>query len=219
MTGGTGVRTRPYQRRRRLPIAIVVSMLAVIAIATWSVVLVSAASGSGGGKCPAPAAGPAIGESLASGALDTVAPTAPSSVAVRVTNGGDQRGQANLVAAQLGELGFAQAAPPTNDPFFPDGGMDCIGQIRFGAAGDRGASTLALLLPCVELVRDSRADNTVDVAIGTGFRDVNPPKAVRDALSHLTAPAGGTDGATDPTPGAQPGGDPATLQAARASGC
>lgn len=216
------VRTRPYQRRRRRPIAIVVAVLSTIAIATWTVVLVSAASGSSAGKCPAPAAGPPVGETLAAGALDAVTPTAPSSVAVRAVNGGDQRGQANLVAAQLGDLGFAQGAPPDNDGFFPDGTLKCVGQLRFGKAGERGASTLALVLPCVELVRDSRADTTVDVAVGTEFRDLNPPKAVRDALSHLTAPTGG-DGAADPapdTPGAQPGGvDPATLQAARAAGC
>lgn len=220
------VRTRPYQRRRRKPVAIVIAVLAAIAIATWSVVLVTAAGGSGAGKCPAPTAGPPVGEALAAGALDAATPTAPSSVAVRVVNGGGQRGQALLVAAQLGDLGFAQAAQPENDKFFPDGSLKCTGQIRFGKAGERGASTLALVLPCAELVRDTRADITVDVAIGTAFRDLNPPKSVRDALSHLTAPSGGNDGTAnaDPaapdTPGAQPGGvNKATLQAARAASC
>ncbi|MFC4949697.1 envelope integrity protein Cei [Pseudonocardia sp. GCM10023141] len=218
-----GTPTRPYQRRRRRPVAILVAVLAVLAVATWTVVLVAASGSSGAGKCPVPVAGPAVGEALARDALTAVAPTAPSSVPVLVINGGGQRGQANLVAAQLGDLGFAQSAPPGNDPFFADGTLKCVGQIRFGKAGAAGASTLALVVPCAELMRDGRADTTVDLAVGTSFRDLNPTKAVRDALSHLTVPGGGSDGAGNADPGAadnpQAGIDPATLATLRATTC
>ena len=95
------------------------------------------------------------------------------------------------MAAQLGDLGFAEAAPPDNDPLYPDGDMECVGQLRFGPAGQGAASTLALVMPCAELVRDDRPDDTVDVAVGTGFSDVNPPRAVRDALDQLAASGGG----------------------------
>lgn len=203
---------------------IVVSVLGVLAVVTWTVVLVGASRTAGVGACPNPPTGRAVGEALDRGALDAVNPIAPSAVPVRVTNGGGQRGQANLVAAQLGDLGFAQAAPPANDPIFPDGNLKCLGQIRFGKAGEPGASTLALVLPCAQLVRDGRGDTTVDLAIGTAFRDVAPPKAVRDALSHLTAPTGDGAGNADPAAGdnaqAAPNAvDPATLKAARATAC
>jgi LytR cell envelope-related transcriptional attenuator len=218
-------RSRPYQRRRRAPVYTVVIVLAVAALATWTTVLINASSGSASTSCPAPAAGPAPGEALPSGALDAVPPIPASAVKVRVLNAGGQRGQANLVAAQFGDLGFAQAAVPDNDPFFPKGDMTCRGQIRFGAAGQGAASTVSLVLPCVQLIRDGRADDSVDVSVGTSFGDVNPAKAAREALDQLAAPATGDTGSAnaDPSGGsaapAAPAVDQATLAAAREATC
>lgn len=202
----------PYRRRRRTPIVTVVSVLAVGAVVTWSVVLVGAAGPGGPQACPAPPAGDLPGTSLEAGALDDVAPAPPATIPVRVLNAGGQRGQANLVAAQLADLGFGEAEPPRNDPFFPDGDMDCFGQLRFGPAGEGAASTLSLVLPCVELIRDDRPDPSVDVSVGTGFGDANPSRPVRDVLETLGAPspAGGEDSADPPTTP-----DPAALSEAR----
>jgi hypothetical protein len=184
MTGTPTRRSRPYQRRRRGPVLVVVAVLAV------------------------------------------VAPVPPATVRVKALNAGGQRGQANLVAAQLGDLGFAEAAPPDNDPFFPDGDMECIGQLRFGPAGEAAASTVALVLPCAELVRDARADDTVDVSVGTAFGDLNPIRAVRDALDQLSAPSGGSDGSAnadpqnvDAAPTTPPAVDPQVLEEARSASC
>ncbi len=211
------MRQRPYQRRRRGPILTIVVVLAVAAVATWTTVLVTASS-SGGVACPTPTAGPPPGTVLASDALDAVAPVPASTVKVRVLNAGGQRGQANLVAAQFGDLGFAQGAAPENDPLFPNGNMTCKGQIRFGPAGEGAASTVALVVPCAELVRDARADAGVDVAVGTGFGDVNPAKAARTVLDQLAAPAAGDGGAGNAAP-ATPAVDQATLKTARAASC
>lgn len=208
------VRNRPYQRRRRGPVIAVVTVLAVLAVATWATVLLGAGGADGSRTCPAVAQGPAPGASLAPDALDTTAPTAPGAVRVTVLNAGGQRGQANLVAAQLGDLGFAEAAPPSNDPFYPDGDMECVGQVRFGPAGETAAGTVALVLPCAELVRDTRADDSVDVSVGTAFGDLNPPGPVRDVLEALTAAATPTeDGSAPPTV------DPADVEDARDAGC
>jgi len=219
------VRNRPYQRRRRGPVLLLVAVLAVVVTVTWTTVLVKSGSATGVAACPPPAAGPVPGEVLPAGALGNVPPVPPSAVKVRVLNAGGQRGQANLVAAQLGDFDFAQAAPPTNDPLYPDGDMVCTGQLRFGQAGMGAASTVALLVPCAELVRDGRADDTVDVAVGTAFGDVNPGRAVRDALDQLGA-SGGTTGSgnADPAAGnnqqpAAPVVDAGTLAAAREAAC
>jgi len=215
-------RTRPYQRRRRGPVLGIVIVLAVAAVATWTTVLVNASSSSGGAACPAPTAGPTPGRVLASHALDAVAPVPASTVKVRVLNAGGQRGQGNLVAAQFGDLGFGEAAPPENDPHFPKGDMTCRGQIRFGPAGERAASTMALVVPCAELVRDTRAESTIDVAVGTGFGDVNPVRAARDALDELAA--GGEPGSSGAGSGGAGSGEkitvnPSTLEAARNTSC
>jgi len=220
------VRNRPYQRRRRGPVLLVLTVLAVVAAVTWTTVLIKTGAATGAAACPLPTAGPPPGEVLPASALANVPPVPPSTVKVRVLNAGSQRGQANLVAAQLGDLGFVQAAPPTNDKFFPDGDMTCMGQLRFGKAGQGAASTVALLVPCAELVRDARGDDTIDVAVGTGFPDINPGRAARDALDQLGASHSGTTGSgnADPAAGnapppATPIVDPGTLAAARETTC
>ena len=220
-----GARVPPYRRRRRTPWVVVVSVLAVLAVTTWTVVLIGAGGSSGVTSCPAPTGSGPSGQVVDPGALDAVAPVPPSAARVRVFNAGGQRGQANLVAAQLGDLGFPEAAPPDNDPLYPDGNMECVGQLRFGPAGQGAARTLALVLPCTELVRDDRTDDAVDVSVGTGFRDVNPPRAVRNALEQIGT-GGGTDGSanadpTDPaaSTAAAPGVDPTVLETARNTAC
>jgi hypothetical protein len=185
-------RAGTYQRRTARPVAVVVSVLAVGAILTWSTVLLRSSDADPGAVCPAPAAG-AAPTALERGALEQVAPAAPGTVRIRVLNGGGQRGQANLVASQLGELGFTEAGEPTNDPLYPENNLACRGNIRFGPTGAAAARTVALVLPCVPLVRDTRADDSVDVAIGTSFGEVNPSKDARDVLDQLAGPAGQGD--------------------------
>ncbi|GAA0923201.1 envelope integrity protein Cei [Pseudonocardia zijingensis] len=219
----TAARTRPYQRRRRGPVIVVVSVLAVLAIATWSVVFVNAGGAASATSCPTPAAQPA-GEVLSTGALDAVPPVPPATTQVRVLNAGGQRGQASLVAAQLGDLGFSVTGTD-NDPLFPDEDMECYGQLRFGAAGEATASTLLLVMPCAELVRDGRPDAGVDVSVGTGFGDFNPGRAARDALDQLSEPGGGTDGAANADPNAAAAApapmtvDPELVEEARDASC
>jgi LytR cell envelope-related transcriptional attenuator len=218
----TAARTRPYQRRRQGPVLVVVSVLAVLAIATWSVVFVNAGGAASASSCPVP--NPPAGEVLSSDALEAVPPAPPATVQVQVLNAGGQRGQASLVAAQLGDLGFAVKGTG-NDPLFPDEDMECYGQLRFGAAGEAAASALTLVLPCTELVRDGRPDAGVDVSVGTGFGDFNPGRAARDALDQLTEPGGGTDGAANADPNAAAAApapatvDPELVEEARSASC
>jgi hypothetical protein len=206
VTGAPGRAGRAYQRRTARPVTVLVGVLVVIVAVTWSVVLSKASTGPTGSVCPRPAAAPAgqpgMGETRPPNALDDVAPAPPNAVRIRVLNGGGQRGQATLVASQLGELGFTEAADPTNDPFYPDGNLTCRGNLRFGPNGAAAARTVSLVLPCVTLVSDNRADDSVDVAIGSSFGDVNPTKAARDALDQLGGPSGQTgtgDAAAAPT--------------------
>ena len=218
----TAARIRPYQRRRRTPVIVVVSVLAVLAIATWSVVFVNAGGAASASSCPVP--NPPAGEVLSSDALEAVPPAPPGTVQVQVLNAGGQRGQASLVAAQLGDLGFSVKGTG-NDPLFPDEDMECYGQLRFGAAGEAAASSLTLVMPCLELVRDGRPDAGVDVSVGTGFGDFNPGRAARDALDQLTEPGGGTDGAANADPNAAAAAptpttvDPELVEEARSASC
>ena len=167
MTFRTGTSGRAYRRRSYRPALILVSLLAVVVAVTWVLVFSHASEATSGAACPAPT-GPeaSTGEAVPANALDQVAPAPPSTVRIRVLNGGGQRGQANLVASQLGELGFTEAADPVNDPLYPQGNLSCRGDIRYGRNGMAAARTVSLVLPCVQLVKDNRTDDTVDVEIG-----------------------------------------------------
>lgn len=200
---------RPYERRRTRPIVIMSVMLAAVAVATWTVVLGTATDGPASTNCAAPASGALPGSELARTDLDGVAAAAPNDVSFQVLNAGGQRGQANLVSAQLRDLEFSEAATPGNDPAFPEGELGCIGQMRFGPDGETAAATLSLALPCVEVIRDDRPGETVDIVIGAAFTDVAPGRAARDALDQLSSP--GSEGAAQA--------DPGLLSQARANVC
>ena len=77
------------------------AVLAVAAVVTWTTVLIGSSGSSAATSCPVPAGGAVPGEVIDVAALDAVAPVPPSVVRVRVLNAGGQRGQANLVAAQI----------------------------------------------------------------------------------------------------------------------
>lgn len=182
---------RPYERRRTRPIVITAVVLAVLVVTTWTVVLATTPDGSGSTVCPTPATGALPGSELDRSALAEISPSAPPDVRFQVLNAGGQRGQGNLVAAQLKDLQFGEVGTPGNDPAHPDGDLDCIGQLRFGPDGEAAAASLALALPCVELIRDERSGAAVDVVVGTAFTDVAPGRAARDALDQLTSPGEG----------------------------
>lgn len=200
---------RVYERRRTRPIVATAAVLAVVVVATWSVVLTTATEGPSSTNCSTPATGTLAGSELDRSALDDVDPAAPGDVRFQVLNAGGQRGQANLVAAQLKDLQFGEAAAPGNDPAYPEGDLNCIGQARFGPDGEAAAAALTLALPCVELIRDDRPGAVVDVVVGSAFTDVAPGRAARDVLDQLVAPA--SEGG--------PKADPGLLAQARDGAC
>ena len=202
---------RPYQRRRTRPILVMSIVLGVLMLVIWIPVIVVSSSGPQDISCSPPAEGSPVGTVVDRSEFEDVTPTAPRDVRFTVLNAGDQRGQANLVSAQLGDLEFSEARPPTNDSRYPKGDLDCVGQLRFGQAGQSAASTLALVLPCVELVRDDRSGPGVDVVVGAAFTDVSPGRAARDVLDQLSAPAGEN--------GRPAAANPQLLAQARETGC
>ena len=182
-------------------------MLFVAGAVTWTVVLTSSSSAQTQ-ACTPPAPS---GSVLDRGALDETRGAAPGDVRVTVLNGAGQRGQGQLVAVELSELGMPEAAPPDNDPLYPNQDLTCVGQIRFGPSGAAAARTLSLVVPCAELVQDARPTDDVGIALGSDFREIAPGQAVTEALQGLARSA--SDG--QPAPGT----DPASLTAVRDVDC
>jgi len=167
-----------------------------------------------------PAAPTTSGTLVATNALDSVEPLPPDAVKVKVLNANGKRGQASLVAAELdSDLGFTLAAQPGNDPLYPAWDLNCHAQIRFGNNGGAAARTLSLVVPCAELIRDARPDDTVDLALGQQFESLRPSSAAKQVLRLLTELAGQPP---DPSGGQQatvPTVDPSLIASARQATC
>lgn len=161
-----------------------IAVLAVAAAVVWQDLLAKESTITRRVSCP-PAPADADITPLPWRALRDVAPLPPGQVAVLVRNGTDTGGLAGRVAARLRLFGFAEAAPPDNDPVYPTDTLHCIGQIRFGEAGRAAARTVSLVAPCAQLVRDGRAEGTVDLVLGTGFTALEPNWQAREVLRTL----------------------------------
>jgi len=213
-------RGRPFRRRRALPIVAVLAVLALLGVFTWIRVFTSGETVATTVECNEPSTAPAddgtvpvaLGERIDRETLLDTEPAALSATKVRVFNANGERGQAATVAADLSEYGFASAPDVQvgNDPVYVDQNMQCQGQIRFGENGRAAASAVWLAAPCAELIQDSRADDTVDLALGTYFKNLQPND---DAESVLQSLAGVTPGST-PAPL-----DISLLEAARTARC
>jgi hypothetical protein len=234
----TARRVVNYRRRKPLPAISLIVVLGLIATIVW-IRTIESAERRTDTHCAAPqpvavtgtpdtnadatteAAKPPLGEVLTRDALDAVEPLPPDAVKVTVLNANGQRGQAALVSGVLTkDLGFGSAGEPANDPVYPAFDLDCVAQIRFGPAGLAAGRTLSLVVPCAELVRDERDNDTVDLALGHKFDGLRPTPEAKEALRRLTELA--TAKPTEPAGGQQAAPatvEPALLVAARAVHC
>ena len=187
---------KPFRRRNYRPgIAAAVAMLALTAL-VWTFVLTRPVTVGEAAECNAPPAptdpaAPKLGGRLSNSALIDVAPAKLAETNIRVLNASGQGGQAGDVAGSLRDLGFAAPAA-ANDPLYAGTRLSCQGQIRFGTAGRAAAATAWLVAPCVELHQDDRADNSVDLVIGTDFTALASSDDIAAVLSGLQP------GATEP---------------------
>ncbi|MBP2190440.1 envelope integrity protein Cei [Nocardia goodfellowii] len=209
---------RPWVRRRPRPWLILLGVMTLICAIVWIKALTTADNSGSAMACnsPSPATGnstaPAapLGQRVAASRLQDVEPAGLAASKVRVLNASSQRGQANHIASQLGDLGFA-SAPGTqagNDPVYVNGDLECTGQIRFGVKGRPAAASVQLVAPCAELIEDQRTDDTVDLVLGSLFgSDLQPGTDAEEVLRSLK----------NPVPGSSI--DPKLLNAARSARC
>jgi hypothetical protein len=168
-------------------IALVVLLIAVVVV--WITVVHGSANQASSINCTPPPSGKSAGSTLDPTALDKTTPLAPDQIQVRVLNAAKQRGQAGIVTAMLGQLGFDKTGQPDNDSVYANSSMDCRAQIRFGKSGAGAARTVSLLDPCSQLVRDSRKDASVDFVLGNKFDDLRPNDAAQKVLKQISSAA------------------------------
>jgi hypothetical protein len=189
---------------------VVVALLAVATVVVWTVALTRPAKVHEAIVCnpppqPAGSATPQLGEQVSRSAMADVTPAKLADTRVRVLNASGRGGQAADVAGAMKDLGFAQPTA-ANDPVYAGTRLNCQGQIRFGTAGQATAAAVWLVAPCMELFNDNRADDSVDLAVGTEFSALAHNDNIDAVLASLRP------GATEPS-------DPALLQKIHASSC
>ena len=121
-----------------------------------------------------------------------VTPAKLTDTKVRVLNASGRGGQAGDVAGAMKDLGFAQPTA-ANDSDLRRHELNCQGQIRFGTAGQATAAAVWLVAPCTELFHDNRADDSVDLALGTEFSALAHNDNIDAVLASLRP------GATEPS--------------------
>lgn len=202
---------RPFRRRNPRPAIVVVALLTVATGVIWTIALTRPAKVHEAVVCnppPQAAAGssPAqLGEQVSRSAMMDVTPAKLADTKVRVLNASGRGGQAGDVAGAMKDLGFAQPTA-ANDPLYAGTRLTCQGQIRFGTAGQATAAAVWLVAPCTELFNDNRADDSVDLSLGTDFSALAHNDDIDAVLATLRP------GATEPS-------DPTLLAKIHASSC
>jgi hypothetical protein len=201
---------RPFRRRNPRPAIFVLVFLVAVTGVVWVVALTRPAKVREAEACnpPPQQAGSApaqLGEQMSRSAMIDVTPAKLADTKVRVLNASGRGGQAGDVAGAMKDLGFAQPTA-ANDPIYAGTRLTCQGQIRFGTAGQATAAAVWLVAPCNELFNDNRADDSVDLVLGTEFSALAHNDDIDAVLATLR-------------PGANEPSDPSLLSKIHASSC
>jgi hypothetical protein len=195
---------RPFRRRNPRPAIVVLVFLVLVTGVAWTVALTRPAKVREAELCnppPQPTTQPTtgstpaqLGEQMSRSAMADVSPAKLADTKVRVLNASGRGGQAADVAGAMKDLGFAQPTA-ANDPLYAGARLTCQSQIRFGTAGQAAAAAVWLVAPCSELFNDNRADDSVDLAIGTEFSALAHNDDIDSVLASLRP---GATGSSDP---------------------
>lgn len=163
---------RRVSSRRPIPPLIFLVILAVAALFVWYKVLQSdqARPSSDADACPAP---------------PTVTALDPATIRLRIYNASEISGLAAQATAELVGRGFV-VTETNNDRSGRD--VLAVGELRYGARGAEKAAFVALFVPGITLVRDTRSDDLIDIALGPDYVALAAPEAVVVAIATPVAP-------------------------------
>jgi len=116
--------------------------------------------------------------------MDPTGQVYPSQVTVNVYNATTRTGLAATAAKSVKSRGFV-IGTVSNDPLKKS--ITGPGEIRFGAAGERAAKLVQALVPGSALVKDTRADASVDLVLGGDYKEL---ATATGTASMPTAPPG-----------------------------
>ena len=95
----------------------------------------------------------------------------PAQITVNIYNATNRAGLAASTAKDIKARGFV-IGQVTNDPLKKK--IDGVGELRFGPNGKPGANVSVHLLEGVVPLQDTRAEASVDLVLGNGFKALSP---------------------------------------------
>ncbi len=159
--------SRRHRRNRRTAVILVILVAALAGAFYYAASYMNRPSTPAASACPT---------SAPTGS--TPAALAPNQVTVNVYNATTRSGLAADTAKNVKSRGFV-IGTVTNDPAKKK--IDGVGQVRFGPNGKAGAELVVALLNGVTPQQDTRADASVDLVIGNGFKELNPAPTTTSA--------------------------------------
>lgn len=116
----------------------------------------------------------------------TAADLSPKDISLRVYNSTNRQGLAGSVGKQLQGRGV-NVLTMANDPTTRD--VQGVAEIRYGDSGAAQATFVKALIPGGRMVKDSRTDDVVDLALGPKFAKLAAEQAVQKALARVPSHA------------------------------
>jgi hypothetical protein len=111
----------------------------------------------------------ASGGSACTVTADPSGPVYPTQVTVNVFNATSRTGLAASVGRLVSARGFVLGTV-SNDPLRKS--IPGTAEVRYGPAGERAAKLVQSLVPGATLLKDTRADASVDLVLGTAYKDL-----------------------------------------------
>lgn len=190
--------TQPVGTRRPLPaLAFLLGLALLTALVWWRVI-------HRGGEAHAGEAHTTVAAptSCSASPAHTTPLPLPAAITVQVLNSTQRAGLAGMVGQILTQDGFVSAGAPGNDDLSKHAAVAGVAEIRYGSAGQAGATLLSYYVPGATLVADAtRTTAVIDLALGAKFSALAAPADVTKALAaaHLTQSGTPTGAAAHPS--------------------
>jgi len=169
---------------RRSPMPAIVAVIVALAVGIAGGWWFAGRDSGGTGASPGPTNSCSSHSSVSGSAKPVVLPN-PRTITVNVYNATGRKGLARSTSVEMASRGFV-VGKVANDPLK----RPVVGtaEVRYGRKGVLQAKVVAAQVPAAVLVRDGRADISVDLVIGDGFTAMATAVEAQTALTAQPTP-------------------------------
>lgn len=162
--------TQRARKRRRTAITLLIVLAMLVGAFYYAAEYWKNPGRSSAAGCPT-ATATATGTAAPPGAPTPAAAPAPGQITVNVYNATNRAGLAGETAKEMKARGFV-VGTVANDP--QKKSISQPAEVRFGKNGEAAAKVILALVPGAATAGDARADASVDLVLGNGFKSLAP---------------------------------------------